>query len=151
MSWCSGVQCSLQLTSNCFCSPLPLASLFSFSEPEGVTIHQDFSCNRKFAQSYITYVYAAHMVEDVQLQYQADMAKYIFWNGRTSGGVYKWNKIYIDVSELLLWLNVVWQLAEILREPEFWNWAKLYVSLGGSCCCWHWMLLTLPYFLHKFV
>jgi len=36
-----------------------------------------------------TYIYAAHMVEDVHLQYQADMAKYIFWNGRTSGCVYK--------------------------------------------------------------
>jgi hypothetical protein len=61
------------------------------------------------------------MVEDVHLQYQAYMAKYIFWNGRKSGKVCKWNKIYVDILEFLLWLNVVRQFAEILREPAFWK------------------------------
>ena len=42
-------------------------------------------------------------------------------------------------------------LLKFWESQHFGNWDKLCVSLGGSCCCWQWMLFTLPSFLSKFV
>jgi hypothetical protein len=95
-----------------------------------------------------TYIFAAQMV-DFHLQYQADMAKYVFWNGRTSGCVYKWKFILMCESLFCDWM-LFDSLLKFWESQHFGNWAKLCVSLGGSCCCWQWML-TLPYFLRKFV
>lgn len=41
-------------------------------------------------------------------------------------------------------------LLKFWESQHFEKWDKLCVCLGGSCCCWQWML-TLPYFLCKFV
>lgn len=65
--------------------------------------------------------------------------------------------IYINETKFILVCQSFfcdWMLFNSLlkfwESQHFGNWARLCVSLGGSCCCWQ-LMLTLPYFLHKFV
>lgn len=66
--------------------------------------------------------------------------------------------VYINETKFMLMCQSFfcdWMLFDSLLKfwdifGNFGNWAKLCVSLGGSCCCWQ-RMLTLPYFLQKFV